>query len=88
MSWSKSSLDIAEVMLTRPGARLTVPDLAVASGWSKPQVSLVLQEFDRLEWTSRHRPGRGPNVFREALGGRATEGAGHLRESLIRFCKA
>ncbi|MFH0945261.1 MAG: hypothetical protein V2A76_08695 [Planctomycetota bacterium] len=65
MSWSKSSLDIAEVVLTKVGDRLTIPDLEVASGWSKPQVSIVLREFDRLGWTSRHGPGRGPNVYRE-----------------------
>ena len=65
MTWSRSKLDIAEVLLTKPGARITVADLAAESGWSKPQVSVALGQLDRLGWTTRHGPRRGPNVYRE-----------------------
>jgi hypothetical protein len=67
LSWSASSVAIAERILREPAVKITVPELAEQSGWSAPQVSNVLQAFDEAGWTTRHGPPRGYGVWRDLI---------------------
>ena len=67
LSWSASSVTIAECLLREPGAKIEVPRLTRQSGWSAPQISNVLQVFDKAGWTKRHGPPRGRGVWRELI---------------------
>lgn len=67
LSWSPSSLSIAELILARPGERLRAAALARDSEWSVAQAASVLAMFDAQGWTVKHGPARGPRAYREAL---------------------
>lgn len=67
LSWSASSVAIAERILRQPAVKIEVSELAGHSGWSAPQVSNVLQAFDEAGWTTRHGPPRGRGVWRELI---------------------
>lgn len=66
LSWSPSASDIAELLLAGAWPEgFGTTELANLSGWSAPQVSQVLQSFDRQGWTSKYGPGRGRGAKRE-----------------------
>jgi hypothetical protein len=67
LSWSPSSLSIAELILARPDDHLRAAALAHASGWSVAQAASVLAMFDAQGWTIKHGPARGPRAYRELL---------------------
>lgn len=65
-SWSASALAVAEALLSRDwpdGVRTS--EVATLIDWSPPQVSQILQGFDRKGWTVKFGPQRGPNARRE-----------------------
>jgi hypothetical protein len=64
-AWSSSSVAVAEFLLAGRPAKMMVGDLAQQTGWSAPQISNVLNAFDKKEWTARHGPARGKDVWRE-----------------------
>jgi hypothetical protein len=65
-SWSPSALAVAEALLSRPWPEgVGTSELASLIDWSPPQVSQVLQSFDRRDWTVKFGPQRGPNARRE-----------------------
>jgi hypothetical protein len=63
--WSPSALHLAEFILERQPRLLRADLLAADTGWSRPQVSKILQLFDAQGWTSRRGGGRGPSARRE-----------------------
>ncbi len=67
LSWSPSSLSIAELILARPDEHLRAAALARDSGWSVAQAASVLAMFDAQGWTAKHGPARGPGAYRELL---------------------
>lgn len=64
LRWSPSAVSTAEAVLTHDSPIRTAR-LAELTGWSTPQVSKVLQAFDRRGWTRRTGPQRGPTASRE-----------------------
>lgn len=64
-SWSKSSLAIAEAILTRVDQPLRANGLATETGWSVAQVAKVLNAFDQNGWTAKRGTARGPGARRE-----------------------
>jgi hypothetical protein len=65
-SWSPSALAVAEALLAADWqAGISTGDLARLVDWSPPQVSQVLQAFDRKGWTVKYGPQRGPRARRE-----------------------
>jgi Transcriptional regulator, AbiEi antitoxin, Type IV TA system len=68
LSWSPSSLSIAEFVLARPDERLSAAPLARDGGWSTAQAASVLGMFDAQGWTVKRGPARGPGAYREILG--------------------
>jgi hypothetical protein len=67
LSWSPSSLSIAELILARADESLRAGMLARNSGWSVAQAASVLAMFDAQDWTVKHGPARGPRAYRELL---------------------
>ena len=64
LRWSRSSRAIAEFLLSERPEEFHVGAVAVALGWSLPQVSNVLQAFDARGWTRRIGALRGPSARR------------------------
>jgi hypothetical protein len=65
-SWSPSALAVGEALLARPWpAGLSTGELASLVSWSPPQVSQVLQAFDKKGWTVKYGAQRGPSARRE-----------------------
>jgi hypothetical protein len=67
LSWSPSSLSIAELVLARPDERLSAAALARDGGWSTAQAASVLGMFDAQGWTVKRGPARGLGAYREIL---------------------
>lgn len=64
MRWSRSSRAIAEFLLSERPNEFHAQAIAVAVGWSLPQVSNVLKLFDARGWTRRIGAQRGPSARR------------------------
>lgn len=64
-NWSRSSVDLAEYILTAQTTQMNVHPLAKRTGWSAGQVASVLRSFDKMNWTRRHGPPRGRGAWRE-----------------------
>lgn len=62
--WSPSADQIAEYLLVRRPAVLNAGEIAKETGWSHPQVSNVLQTFDRQGWTVKTGAKRGRYAVR------------------------
>ena len=64
-AWSRSSVELAELLLMTRPERIEISALARRTGWSAPQISNVLRAFDDQGFTRREGPARGPGVWRE-----------------------
>ena len=68
LTWSASALSIAEVILANEWPNgIAVGMLVDVVGWSRAQVSQVLQMFDAQGWTKKFGPQRGPGSRRELV---------------------
>ncbi len=67
IKWSKSAIGVAEFILSSPDHPLRTKEIAIASGWSVPQVASVLQVFDTQGWTAKRGPARGPSSYRDLI---------------------
>jgi hypothetical protein len=68
LTWSRSSVEIAEALLSRAWPRgIGTGDVARTTGWSTAQATQVLQAFDARGWTTKRGPQRGPGSSRALL---------------------
>jgi transcriptional regulator with XRE-family HTH domain len=66
--WSRSALDIVELLLSKPWPDgFGTSEIARSTGWSAPQVSQVLQGLDDNRWTVKHGPRRGRGAARRLI---------------------
>ena len=67
LSWSKSAIAVAEVILAYEDRPLRVVELAGESDWSAAQAAKVLKAFDNQGWTAKHGASRGPGAHRRLV---------------------
>jgi hypothetical protein len=57
--WSRSSVEIAELLLADPSPKINAVEVADRLGWSHAQTTSVLRHFDSEGWTAKIGAGRG-----------------------------
>ena len=84
--WSRSSIDIAELLLTQPNPRINAVEIAEQLGWSHAQTTSVLRRFDSEGWTAKLGAGRGLTGVRRlaAAAGLLDAWAAHLGGGCVR----
>jgi hypothetical protein len=64
-AWTPSAIAVAEAILAEPIAPVIIAPLAAITGFSAPQISRTLLQFDRRGWTLKFGSQRGSGALRK-----------------------